>query len=98
MADTAVLTETSAPTIPSPAVSASGRPQAHGAPAVKRQIVAFSFYKIMPEWRRLPAEERAAHKAAFVDVIMRWNRPTPPLARAAMSISAFGLSATRSKR
>jgi len=57
------------------ATAVSGRPQqAHGTP-VKRQIVAFSFYKIMPEWRRLPAEERAAHKAAFVEVLQRWNRP-----------------------
>jgi chlorite dismutase len=42
---------------------------------VKRQIVAFSFYKVMPEWRRLPAEEKAAHKAAFAAVLERWNKP-----------------------
>jgi chlorite dismutase len=44
-------------------------------PAVKRQIVCFSFYKVMPEWRRLPAEEKAAHKAAFAQVLEKWNKP-----------------------
>jgi chlorite dismutase len=47
----------------------------HPSTPVKRQIVCFSFYKIMPEWRRLPAEERAAHKAAFAEVLARWNKP-----------------------
>ena len=42
---------------------------------VKRQIVCFSFYKVLPEWRRLPAEEKAAHKAAFAEVLARWNKP-----------------------
>ena len=57
------------------APAAAGRPQ-HGSGApVKRQIVAFSFYKIMPEWKRLPAAEKAAHKAAFVEVLQRWNKP-----------------------
>ena len=57
-------------------------PQSYGAqphdpskPPVKRQIVCFSFYKVMPEWRRLPAEERAAHKAAFAAVLTKWNKP-----------------------
>ena len=44
-------------------------------PAVKRQIVCFSFYKVMPEWRRLPVEEKTAHKAAFAEVLTRWNKP-----------------------
>ena len=29
----------------------------------------------MPEWRRLPAEEKARHKAEFADVLARWNKP-----------------------
>ncbi len=49
--------------------------QKPGAPAVKRQIVCFSFYKVMPEWRRLPAEEKEAHRQAFVEVLNRWNKP-----------------------
>ena len=71
---------TTAATIPSPV--APGRPaSSYGAaphdpskPAVKRQIVAFSFYKVMPEWRRLPAEQKAAHKAEFVEVLTKWQR------------------------
>jgi chlorite dismutase len=72
---------TAAATIPSPA--ASGRPaSSYGAaphdpskPPVKQQVVCFSFYKVMPEWRRLPVEEKAAHKAAFAAVLERWNKP-----------------------
>ena len=45
------------------------------APPVKRQIVCFTFYKIMPEWRRLPAIDKAKHKAEFADVIAKWNKP-----------------------
>ena len=63
------------PAAGSPIPSTGGRPaSSYGVaphdpskPAVKRQIVCFSFYKVMPEWRRLPAEERAAHKAAFAE-------------------------------
>ena len=60
--------------------SAQGRPASSYAPhdpskpAPRRQIVCFSFYKVMPEWRRLPAEEKAAHKQAFADVLTRWNK------------------------
>ena len=28
----------------------------------------------MPEWKRLPVEERAAHKKAFAEVLEKWNR------------------------
>lgn len=54
-----------------------GQTQPHdpAKPAVKRQIVCFSFYKVMPEWRRLPAEEKAAHKDAFAKVLAKWNKP-----------------------
>ena len=43
--------------------------------AGRRQIVCFGFYKVLPEWRRLPAAERAEHKAAFAAVLERWNKP-----------------------
>jgi chlorite dismutase len=80
------MTETTAPKQetqePAKPAAASGRPaSSYGAaphdpskPAVKRQIVAFSFYKVMPEWRRLPKEEKAKHKAEFVAVLERWNK------------------------
>ncbi len=48
---------------------------AHGATPAKRQIVNFGFYKVMPEWRRLPASEKAAHKKAFAEVLERWQKP-----------------------
>ena len=31
------------------------------------QYVTYTFFKARPEWRRLPVEERAAHKDAFAD-------------------------------
>ena len=37
-----------------------------GAP---RQYVSYSFHKVDPAWRRLPAEERAAGKEAFAKVV-----------------------------
>src|ERR1700721_3856394 len=89
MPDTVVVSAADASsisTVPSPATAAPasvGRPaSSYGAaphdpskPAVKRQIVCFSFYQAMPEWRRLPADEKAKHKAAFVDVLPKWNKP-----------------------
>ena len=77
---TAVLERTQTPSAAPPA--ASGRPASSYAPAaaagakpVKRQIVCFSFFKLMPEWRRLSKEKRAAHKAEFAEVLNKWNRP-----------------------
>jgi chlorite dismutase len=58
-----------------PASSYGAAPHDPSKPPVRRQIVCFSFYKVMPEWRRLPAEEKAAHKAAFAAVLDKWNKP-----------------------
>ncbi len=64
-----------------PGASAGARPQSGVAatnpakPAVKRQIVCFSFYKVEPAWRRLPTEEKDAHRQAFAEVLKRWNKP-----------------------
>ena len=57
------------------ATAVAPAPAAHGAPAVKRQVVCFSFYKLMPEWRRLPDGDKLAHKQAFAEVLERWNKP-----------------------
>jgi chlorite dismutase len=54
---------------------ATPEPAHHPSTPVRRQIVCFTFYKIMPEWRRLPAATKAEHKAAFADVLARWNKP-----------------------
>ena len=72
--------ETTAPeTKPStsgrPASSYAAAPHDPSKPPVKRQIVGFSFYKVMPEWRRLEPDTKASHKQAFADVLKRWNKP-----------------------
>ena len=36
------------------------------------QYVAYSFYRVDPAWRRLPIEERAAHKDGFAEVVEEW--------------------------
>jgi len=58
-------------------VSPYGQPAPSHGPATpaKRQIVCFSFYKVMPEWRRLSPAIKAEHKAEFADVLARWNKP-----------------------
>jgi len=40
----------------------------------KRQYVRFAFYKIDPQWRRLPPDEQAQHKRELIDVIRGFNR------------------------
>ena len=59
-----------------------------GQPAVKRQTIGFTFYKILPEWRRLPVEERAEHKRQFAEVFHKWNEPGRMLT---LSYSTVGL-------
>jgi len=39
---------------------------------VAGQYVAYTFYRVDPAWRRLPVEDRAAHKDAFADVVEEW--------------------------
>ena len=70
------MTETLTPvdTAQKPHPKAATQPAANAPKEVKRQIVSFQFFKILPEWRRLPAAERAAHKLAFAQVIERWNQ------------------------
>ena len=36
------------------------------------QYVAYTYYRVDPAWRRLPVEERAAHKDAFAEVVEDW--------------------------
>jgi chlorite dismutase len=81
--ETTAIQEQSAPSTatPVPSAPAPGRPASSygaapqdGAKPTRRQIVCFSFYKLMPEWRRLPKDDRAAQKSEFLDVLTRWNR------------------------
>src|SRR5438093_13292693 len=39
---------------------------------VRRQLISFTFYKVMPEWRRLPRSERQEHKREAAEVLHRW--------------------------
>src|ERR1700722_11873721 len=76
-ATTSIATETTAA-----APAQAGRPAssygtaAHdpSKPPVKRQIVCFSFFKVMPEWRRLPAGGEGAHKGADGGGVGKWNK------------------------
>ena len=36
------------------------------------QYVAYTYFRVLPEWRRLPVEERAAAKDAFAEVVEDW--------------------------
>jgi chlorite dismutase len=40
---------------------------------VSGQYVAYTFFRVDPAWRRLPVEDRAAGKDAFVDVVDEWS-------------------------
>ncbi|HTV07138.1 MAG TPA: chlorite dismutase family protein [Acidobacteriaceae bacterium] len=42
---------------------------------IRRQLVSFTFFKLMPEWRRLPVAQRAEHKRLFAEVLRKWNQP-----------------------
>lgn len=40
---------------------------------VRRQMISYTFYKVRPEWRRLPKVERDEHRREFCEVIRRWD-------------------------
>lgn len=54
------------------------QPQAHAQLSArkptKRQYVRFAFYKLDPLWRRLPADEQAAHKRELLEAIETFER------------------------
>ena len=75
MAGAAVASPAAAVSAGRPASSYGAQPHDPSKPAVKRQIVCFSFYKLDPCWRRLSADEKTYHKQAFADVLKRWNKP-----------------------
>ncbi|MFN8557446.1 MAG: chlorite dismutase family protein [Dehalococcoidia bacterium] len=53
----------------------------------KAQMVRYAFYKLAPEWWRLPAEERRAAGSELIDLVGRW--------RECMMISPFSTAGTR---
>ena len=42
---------------------------------IQRQMVGFTFFKVMSEWRRLPVAERVEHKRQFAEILKSWNQP-----------------------
>ena len=66
----------------------SASPQKTDWKQIKRQVIGFTFYRILPEWRRLPEAERAEHKQRFAEVLKRWNQPGRMLS---LSYSTVGL-------
>lgn len=55
--------------------------------SLERELVRFSFYKVRPEWRRLPPEERTEHKRELLGVVARRGRE--------LMIYAYSLVGTR---
>jgi chlorite dismutase len=53
----------------------------------EREFVRFAFYRVEPDWRRLPAGERAEHKREFGDVVQEHGRR--------FMIYAYSLAGTR---
>lgn len=39
----------------------------------RRQVVSFTFYRLLPEWRRLPQEEKNEQRRQFASMIARWQ-------------------------
>jgi len=39
----------------------------------RRQIVTFDFFRVLPEWRRLPAAQRSQMRDELVSVIKKWT-------------------------
>jgi chlorite dismutase len=53
----------------------------------EREFVRFAFYRLVPEWRRLPAAEKAEHRTEFTGIIERLGR--------GMMIYSYSLLGTR---
>jgi chlorite dismutase len=52
-----------------PTSHSGGRPSSEGGRPVQRQFVKYTFFKVAPAWRGLPADERAAMKQEVTDVL-----------------------------
>ena len=56
--------------------------------ATSRQLVKYSFFHVLPSWRQLPADERAASRAEFAEVVQRHAAEMP--IRAYTTVGARG--------
>ncbi len=79
---------TDAPIAVNPQVDPGAEFARRGRKAVPRQIIGFTFYKVQPEWRRLPTAEKADHKREFTELVQHWNQPGRMLT---LSYSTVGL-------
>ncbi len=61
--------------VSAPPESAESSKHARQEAPLVRQSVRFTMLQVLPEWRRLPSAERAAHKQAFAEALERWQRP-----------------------
>lgn len=59
------------------------------AETTRRQFISFSFYRVLPEWRRLPFEEREEHRQEFAETIRKWCVPET------MRVLTYSLVGTR---
>ena len=61
--------QASTTTAATPAARPAGAPQAAGGPAIQRQMVNFSFYKLDPAFRRLGDHEKIQARSEFLKVV-----------------------------
>ena len=75
MSETAKIPPTSSAPLPPMAAGATGRPATAGqpqraaTPPIRRQFVSFVFYKLMPEFRRLSADQQSAMLQEFAALV-----------------------------
>lgn len=55
----------------------------------RRQFVSFTFYRVLPEWRRLPLAEREEQRREFAETIRKWQTSE------AMKVLAYSLVGLR---
>ena len=63
------------PGVPASAHSAvKDQPATTGQPAVRRQFVSFSFYKLLPDFRRLPQTQQSEMLAELVELVQKQDQ------------------------
>lgn len=67
----------------------AGRAHGEAGGEPRRQVVSFTFYKVLPEWRRLTAEKKAEHRLEFAAVIAKWRSSEE------MKVLSYSLVGTR---
>ncbi|MDA8378573.1 MAG: chlorite dismutase family protein [Planctomycetia bacterium] len=72
------------PSVPMPPPAATNRPGRHiepkeqtamsGPSFVRRQFVSFSFYKLMPDFRRLPLDQQTSMQRQLIELVAKQDR------------------------